>query len=102
YRALLPKYLLKKIEKLKTVKPNELSLSSETWAKIVYSFLAAFKRAEQTKKEHLLDALRILWIGKIGAFVNETFTLNDFEAEEKINQEMNTFRKLRNYLLKIY
>lgn len=102
YRALLPKYLLKKVEKLKNVKPNELSLSSETWAKVVYSFLAAFKRAEQTKKEYLLDALRILWIGKIGAFVNETLTLNDFEAEEKINQEMETFRKLRNYLLEIY
>ena len=102
YCALLPKYLLKKVEELKKAKPNELSLSSETWAKIVYSFLAAFKRVKQTEKEHLLDALRILWMGKIAAFINETLELDDFEAEEKINQEMGIFRKLRNYLLDIY
>ena len=50
----------------------------------------------------MLDALRILWIGKVGAFVKEALKLDDFEAERKIRQEMETFRKLRNYLIELY
>ncbi len=102
YQKLLPDSLFRNIENLKKAKPKEFSFSSETWAKIVYSFLAGFKHCKQIERERMLDALRILWIGKVGTFIKETSKLDDFEAERKINQEMETFRKLRNYLMELY
>jgi len=102
YQTILPQDLFNKVEKLRKAKPEEFSLSSEAWAKIVYSFLVGFKRCKQFEREYVLDALRVLWIGKVGAFVKEALKLDDFEAERKIRQEMETFRKLRNYLIELY
>jgi len=102
YQTILPEKLFKKVEELKKVKVEDFFISSENWVKAVYSFLAGFKHFKQIKKEHLLDALRILWVGKIGSFIKETLKIDALEAEKKINREMEIFRKLKNYLLEIY
>lgn len=102
YQTILPEELFKKVEELKKVKNKKFFISSEDWAKIVYSFLAGFKHFKRIEREHLLDAFRILWVGKIGSFIKETLKIDTLEAEKKINREMEIFRKLKNYLLEIY
>ena len=97
YRSILSEDLLKELEKI----DNE-GLLSETWAKVVYSFIGSFRKGRQFDKDGLLDALRILWIGKVAAFVKETLELDTAEAEELIEEETRAFEKSKPYLLDVF
>jgi len=102
YRAVLSNELFKEVEKLKKTNDIEHSFSPETWAKIVYSFVTDFRNREQLEREKLLDALRILWIGKVAVFIKETLELDTMKAEKKIEEEVKIFEKLKPYLLDIF
>ncbi len=102
YRAVLGNDLFKEVEELKKMDDTQLSFSPETWAKIVYSFVASFRNNEQPKREKLLDALSILWIGKVAVFIKETLELDTMKAEEKIREEARVFEELKPYLLDLF
>lgn len=102
YRTILSDRLLKEVESLKTMSKSEISFPSETWAKVVFSFLAGFKREAKSRREKLLDALRILWIGKVATFVKETLELDTAEAEKEIEEQARVFEELKPYLLDIF
>ncbi len=102
YRVVLSNEVFKEVEKVKKMNDMELSFPPETWAKIVYSFVAGFKNKEQLKREKLLDALRILWIGKVAIFIKETLELDTMKAEKKIEEEVRVFEGLKSYLLDIF
>jgi glycosyltransferase involved in cell wall biosynthesis len=99
YRKILSHDLFNAAEELKRNDDAEIHFSAETWAKIVFSFLAGFTGEEQNKRERLLDALRILWIGKVASFVEETLEMATTEAEKKIEDEVRTFQELKPCLL---
>jgi len=50
----------------------------------------------------LLDALRILWIGRVAAFMKDTWDVERDQAEEKIREEAKVFAKLKPRLVEIY
>jgi len=102
YRRILSDGVFKEVEELKKMDDIELSFSPETWAKIVYSFVARFRSVEHSKREDLLDALRILWIGKVAAFIKETLEMDTSEAEKRIKEEVRVFEGLKPYLLDIF
>jgi len=102
YRVVLSNEVFKEVEKVKKTNDMEPSFPPETWAKIVYSFVAGFRNKEQLKREKLLDALRILWIGKVAIFIKETLELDTMEAEKKIEEEVRVFEGLKSYLLDIF
>ncbi|MEM3550029.1 MAG: glycosyltransferase [Candidatus Bathyarchaeia archaeon] len=81
----------------------DISIPADTWAKVAYTFAAAFKKEkQQEKRELMLDALRLCWNGRIGTFMQETFNMTEEQAEEKILQEAKTFEELKPYLIEIY
>jgi len=102
YRGILSSSIFKSVEKLKRIKNTNLSFPPETWAKIVYSFVVSFKSGDQPRRENLLDALRILWIGKVMTFARETLEIDTWKAEEKIEEEVRVFEGLKPYLLDIW
>jgi len=102
YRAILSKELFKDVEVLRKLKDIEITFSVETWAKIVYIFCACFKNEKSFERENLLDAFRVLWIGKVAAFVKETLELDTMKAENKIEEEVRIFERLKPYLLDIF
>lgn len=102
YRSILSKGMFKEVEELKKLDEGNLSLSPETWAKTVYSFAATCRNERQVKREKLLDALRILWIGKIASFIKETLELDTMKSEKKIKEEARVFERLKPYLLNIF
>jgi len=102
YRGILSNSIFKSVEKLKRIKNTNLSFPPETWAKIVYSFVASFKSGDQPRRENLLDALRILWIGKVMTFARETLEVDTWKAEKKIEEEVRVFEGLKPYLLDIW
>lgn len=102
YRAILSNGVFKEVEELKKMVDIKPSFPPETWAKIVYSFVANFKIGERARRENLLDALRILWIGKVATFIKETLEVDNQKAEKKIKEEVRVFEGLKPYFLDIF
>ncbi len=99
YHRVLSSDLFRQIEELKRRNDDTGSFSPENWARAVFSFVVAFRKEKQRRRERLLDALRILWIGKIASFVQETLMLDNVRVEKTIEKEVRAFQKLKPYLI---
>ena len=104
YRELLSKDIQTKFEQLKTLETSNVDFPSEIWVKTVYTFIAEFHREHKEPRGVLLllDALRILWIGRVAAFMKDTWDAEQDQAEEKIREEAKVFAKLKPHLVNIY
>ncbi len=104
FRSLLSKDILSRFEQLKLIESSEIDFPSEIWAKTVYSFVAAFHKENGDPRASLLllDTLRILWIGRVAAFMKDTWTLERDRAEEKVVEEVKVFAKLKPLLVDMY
>ncbi len=104
YRELLSREIQIKFEQIKRLETANFDFSSEIWAKTVYSFLTEFhkKHKEPRITSLLLDALRILWIGRVAVFIKDTWNLDRDQAEEKIREEVRAFTKLKPELVNTY
>jgi glycosyltransferase involved in cell wall biosynthesis len=102
YKKVLDPELSQNLDSLR-VKEGYLRFPNEYWAKCVYSFAAAFKKETDSKKRNnLLEALRILWTGKLASFVFETLEFNAEEAEKEIEKGADVFEETKPYLLELY
>jgi hypothetical protein len=105
YRAVLEPEIQSKLDHLKqTINQGmqEVDFTSEDWAKIVYSFIAEFHRKPAYGRDKLIDALRVLWIGRVGLFLKKTWSLSRDECEGLIFKEAQVFEKLKPYLISKY
>ncbi len=84
------------------IETSNIDFPSEIWAKTVYSFIAEFHKNPVYGREKLIDALRVLWIGRIAAFLKETWTESEEESEARVVEEAKTFEKLKHYLIDKY
>jgi glycosyltransferase involved in cell wall biosynthesis len=102
YKKVLDPELLQNLDSLR-VKEGYLEFPNDYWAKCVYSFAAAFKKEPDSKKRNnLLEALRILWTGKLASFIFETLEFDAEEAEKEIEKEADVFEETKPYLLKLF
>jgi glycosyltransferase involved in cell wall biosynthesis len=101
YKKVLSNELLSKFEQMKKEFKNA-DLPSETWAKTVYSFAAKFHHMPPTERALIVDALRVLWIGRVAVFMKETWELDRDSAERKIIEEAQVFEKLKPYFTSLY
>ncbi len=83
-------------------KQSNVDFPPEIWAKTVYSFIAEFHKNPVYGREKLIDALRVLWIGRIAVFLKETWTESEEESEARVVEEAKTFGKLKHYLIDKY
>ncbi|MHC1635325.1 MAG: glycosyltransferase, partial [Candidatus Methanospirareceae archaeon] len=67
-------------------KGEKLHIPPDLWAKVVYSMAAAYKKHEKMRTQ-ILDALRILWLGRFATYVNETIDMEMEEAEREIERQ---------------
>jgi glycosyltransferase involved in cell wall biosynthesis len=102
YKKVLDTELLSNI-RISVSKKNHFEFPNEYWVKCVYSFAAAFKKETKLQERNiLLEALRILWTGKLASFVLETIEFDAKKAEDHIEEEANFFEEFKYYLLDIY
>jgi len=102
YKKVLDPELLQNLDSLR-VKEGYLEFPNDYWAKCVYSFAAAFKQETDPKKRNnLLEALRILWTGKLASFIFETLEFDAEEAEKEIEKGADVFEETKPYLLELY
>ena len=103
YEKVLSPELLRDLKGLRVKNEDDFRFPTEYWAKCVYSFATAFKKKPNVKeRNNLLEALRILWMGKVASFILESIKFDEREAEEKIEEEADVFEKLKPYMLDIY
>ncbi|MCW4009446.1 MAG: cell wall biosynthesis glycosyltransferase [Candidatus Bathyarchaeota archaeon] len=102
YKSCLEEKIQNKFEQLKKLESVNVDFSSEIWAKTVYSFIAEFHKHPTYGEDKLIDALRVLWFGRVAVFIKETLEQSREEAEEKITEEAIVFNKLKPYLLEKY
>ena len=103
YRSALDEDTMLKVEKLKYLEKAAISFPFDTWAKTVYTFMAKFHKTVVTSERgFLIDALRILWLGRLAAFIKETTDFTSEETESLIREQAATFVRLKPYLSSIY
>ena len=102
YSSILEQDIQQKFMQLNQLENTKVDFPSEIWAKTVYSFIAEFHKTPTFYRERLIDALRVLWIGRVAAFLKETWEMNRQECEEKIVEEAKVFEKLKPYLIGKY
>jgi glycosyltransferase involved in cell wall biosynthesis len=103
FKYLLSKDIVDKFEKLRFLETSNVDFPAEMWAKTVYAFVAAFHREKDPRGARLLlDALRILWIGRVAAFMKDTWNVDRDQAEEKVQEEVKAFAALKPTLVDMY
>ncbi len=103
YKSFLEPEIVAAFEQLKDAELSDtLDVSSEVWAKTVYSFIAEFHKTPIDGRENLINALRVLWIGRVGAFIKDTMAESREQAEERVLEEAKVFRELKPYLIEKY
>ncbi len=102
YSSILDQDIQRKFSELQLLETSNIEFPSEIWAKTVYSFIAEFHKTPTFFRERLIDALRVLWIGRVAVFLKETWDKSREECEEKIVEEVKTFEKLKPYLIGKY
>ena len=102
YSSILEQDIQQKFMQLNQLENTKVDFPSEFWAKTVYSFIAEFHKTPTFYRERLIDALRVLWIGRVAAFLKETWEISRQECEEKIIEEAKVFEKLKPYLIEKY
>ncbi len=81
---------------------DEFDVPMEVWAKTVYSFIAKFHKTPLDGRENLINAMRVLWIGRVGAFIKQTIAETREETEARVKEEARVFRQQKPYLLSKY
>jgi hypothetical protein len=85
----------------KAAQKEPVEITPELWAKIVYHMAAAYKK-NKDERTLILDALRILWLGRFTSYVNDTKDMGTEEAEREIERQARIFEQERDYLISIY
>ncbi|MGD6810757.1 MAG: hypothetical protein ACQCN3_13755 [Candidatus Bathyarchaeia archaeon] len=99
YQAILNGNIINNFEALKQLETKPVVFSSEVWAKTVYSFIAAYHKTPPYGRAKLVDALRVLWIGRVAAFLKDTWSQTRVESEAKIVAEAKVFENLKDYFI---
>ena len=103
FRSLLSNDIGAKFEQLKNLEKSNVDFPSEVWARTVYTFVIEFHREKDPRAALLLlDALRILWIGRVAAFMKDTWNLERDQAEEIVLEEAKVFAALKSTLVDNY
>lgn len=102
YKAVLKEDLYEKFKKISKSNLPDETFDPKIWAKTVYSFIAKFHHETPENRSNLVDALRVLWIGRVAAFIKETCDLSRQAAEDKISEEAKAFERLKPYFLNLY
>ncbi len=76
----------------------EVHFPDELWVKTVYEFAGAFHHSV-INRDHLLQALTPLYLGRIDSFLTENYKSSAAQAREKIKQLRGRYVSLKPYLI---
>lgn len=97
----LPEDIIATLIKRQYDSNHPFSISDEIWARIIYSFAAAYHK-KIIHKEHILKSLTPLYLGRTASFILDVWSSGADEVENKIEQLCNAFENEKNFLREIW
>jgi len=97
YETILPEDCFSKLEEVRRMCPERLDFPKVLWVKIVYSYAAGYRAV--VDKARYLDSLIPLYVGFVASFVRETEGVDNYKAEEVIEDLCEIFEDTKAYLL---
>ncbi len=98
WESVLQSNTYNKLGEIKELPLAHFSFPSEIWARILYSYSAAYKDTV-VEREQLLQSLVPLFAGKTLSFVKRTERMSIQQAEEYIENECMIFEEAKPYLV---
>lgn len=81
---------------------EEFTFTSELWVDVVYNLAGAYFKATDEHREAILDAFRLMWMGRVADFVIESSDLANREAEHIIEEQAVIFEEKKPLLVELY
>ena len=97
YESFLRADMVAELKHLAELPPDKFHFPDETWVTLVFDFALAFHR-RTIDRQHLLQSLTPLYIGRVASFVLDTLELDDHAAEEKIEGLCLMYEQMKPYL----
>lgn len=99
YESFLPPALVEELKRLAELPLEEFQFPDDTWATLIFEYAVAFHKRTIDRK-HLLQSLAPLYIGRVASFVLETQEMDDYAAEERIEELCRVYEQLKPYLVR--
>ncbi len=80
---------------------NEFRISDPLWVRVVYQFAVAYHQ-RKLDREHLLQSLVPLYLGRTASFILEVRDSGAYEVEERIEQLCQVFETEKPYLIDLW
>ena len=72
-----------------------------TWVQVLYETAATFHHWTHNRTQ-LVNLVTPLYLGRVASFINQTKTINSFQAEEVVEEQAQVFEDHKNYLIEIW
>jgi hypothetical protein len=99
WKSILSKADMKMIREMHKLKPDELHMDIDLWARILFDFAATFHKWSRNKVK-LINMLTPLYYANLASFINRTGDMSNEEAEQVIEGYARRFEDLKPYLVK--
>ena len=101
YRAFLSASTIEGLMASSQKTADDFRLSDDLWVRLVYEFAAAF-HGKRLDRDHLLQSLIPLYLGRTGSFVLEVRDADALMVEERIEMLAREFEAQKPYLLECW
>ena len=72
-----------------------------TWIQVLYETAAIFHHWTHNRTQ-LVNLVTPLYLGRVASFINQTKTMNSFQAEELVEEQAQIFEDHKGYLIEIW
>jgi glycosyltransferase involved in cell wall biosynthesis len=72
-----------------------------TWVQVLYETAATFHHWTHNRTQ-LVNLVTPLYLGRVASFINQTKTMNSFQAEELVEEQAQVFEDHKGYLIEIW
>ncbi len=98
YEMVLQKQTREGLARCACLSPAEFRLPDELWVHVIYEFAAAY-RGRRIDRQHLMESLVPLYLGRTASFVIEVRDSDAAQVEERIEQLCAVFEAQKPYLM---
>ena len=101
WKKIFSEDVFKVIQRAFNQSDEELYISTEDWARILYEVAATFHKWKHNKYK-LVEISTPLYYGKVASFINSSRDMNSAEAEKLVEEKALVFEQLKPLLLELW
>ncbi|MBC8473690.1 MAG: glycosyltransferase, partial [Candidatus Omnitrophica bacterium] len=87
------------LERLYKSEPTEFSLPSQEWARIVFTFLKAYRDPDLKERKEILETLKPVFQARVATFAREVENLTYSQMERELDEQLMDFVQAKRLLI---